>query len=136
MTTQDPASAAAPIQGVEYRYRLYELDAQSRSAVPIIAPDLDKAVDAILAVAAQLPHLCETIGENGAVIKKLEMAIWKRCSTATSTTAISNPAAEPSSKRRPSASAPAFAAPRETIRCAAPWTLWRGNKPSKTLPPR
>ncbi|MGB6797629.1 MAG: hypothetical protein WBE48_13985, partial [Xanthobacteraceae bacterium] len=50
MTTQDPASAAAPIQGVEYRYRLYELDAQSRSAVkhiwPIIAPDLDKAVDA------------------------------------------------------------------------------------------
>jgi methyl-accepting chemotaxis protein len=78
VTTQDPASAAAPIQGVEYRYRLYELDAQSRSSVkhiwPIIAPDLDKAVDAILAVAAQLPHLRETIGENGAVIKKLEMA--------------------------------------------------------------
>ena len=78
MTTQDPASAAAPIQGVEYRYRLYELDAQSRSSIkhiwPIIAPDLDKAVDAILAVAAQLPHLHETIGKNGAVIKKLEMA--------------------------------------------------------------
>ena len=78
MTTQDPASAAAPIQGVEYRYRLYELDAQSRSSVkhiwPIIAPDLDKAVDAILAVAAQLPHLRETIGENGTIIKKLEMA--------------------------------------------------------------
>jgi methyl-accepting chemotaxis protein len=67
-----------PIQGVESRYRLYELDAQARGAVkyiwPIIAPDLDKAVDAILAVTEQLPHLRDVIKEHRNVIKQLEMA--------------------------------------------------------------
>ena len=74
MTTQD----AAPIQGVEARYQLYELDAQSRSAIkllwPIIAPDLAKAVDAIVTATRRLPHLHDTFQEHGLVIKQLEMA--------------------------------------------------------------
>jgi methyl-accepting chemotaxis protein len=74
--TQSPSSD--PIAGVEYRYQLYELDAQARAAIkhiwPIIAPDLDKAVDAILAVTHKLPHLRDVIEQHGAVIKKLEMA--------------------------------------------------------------
>jgi methyl-accepting chemotaxis protein len=78
VTTQASTASAGPIQGVEYRYNLYELDAQSRAAVkliwPIIAPDLGKAVDAILAVAHQLPHLRKVIEEHGIEIKNLEMA--------------------------------------------------------------
>ena len=76
MPTQSPNSD--PIAGVENRYQLYELDAQARAAIkhiwPIIAPDLDKAVDAILAVTHKLPHLRDVIEQHGAVIKKLEMA--------------------------------------------------------------
>ena len=67
-----------PIQGVEFRYRLYALDPQARGAIkqiwPIVAPDLDKAVDAILAVTSQLPNLRDVIRQHGHVIKKLEMA--------------------------------------------------------------
>jgi methyl-accepting chemotaxis protein len=78
VTTQASTASAGSIQGVEYRYNLYELDAQSRAAVkdiwPIIAPDLEKAVDAILAVAQQLPHLRKVIDEHGGEIKNLEMA--------------------------------------------------------------
>jgi methyl-accepting chemotaxis protein len=78
VTTQGSTTADEPIQGVEFRYRLYELDAEARSTIkhtwPIIAPDLDKAVDAILAVASQLPHLHDVINQQGAVIKRLEMA--------------------------------------------------------------
>jgi methyl-accepting chemotaxis protein len=78
VTTENAATDAEPIQGVEFRYQLYELDARARGAVkhiwPVIAPDLDKAVDAILAVTGQLPHLCDVIRDHGHVIKKLEMA--------------------------------------------------------------
>jgi hypothetical protein len=63
---------------VEFRYRLYALDPQARGAIkqiwPIVAPDLDKAVDAILAVTSQLPNLRDVIRQHGHVIKKLEMA--------------------------------------------------------------
>ena len=76
MPTQNPSSD--PIAGVEYRYQLYELDAQARAAIkhiwPIIAPDIERAVDAILAVTRTLPHLRQSIEQHGAVIKKLEMA--------------------------------------------------------------
>jgi methyl-accepting chemotaxis protein len=78
VTTQSSPANSEPIQGVGYRYNLYELDAEARSAVkqiwPIIAPDLDKAVDAILAVAHELPHLRPVIEQHGHEIKKLEMA--------------------------------------------------------------
>jgi methyl-accepting chemotaxis protein len=74
--TQSPSSD--PIAGVEYRYQLYELDAQARAAIkhiwPIIAPDIERAVDSILAVTRTLPHLRESIEKHGAVIKKLEMS--------------------------------------------------------------
>jgi methyl-accepting chemotaxis protein len=67
-----------PIQGVESRYRLYELDARSRRAVkliwPLIAPHIDKAVDGILDVAAELPHLASVIREHRHLIKELEVA--------------------------------------------------------------
>ena len=76
MPTQNPSSD--PIAGVEYRYQLYELDAQARADIkhiwPIIAPDIERAVDAILAVTRKLPHLRESIEQHGPVIKKLEMA--------------------------------------------------------------
>ncbi len=78
MTSQASTIGSEPIQGVENRYRLYELDTEARSTIkhiwPIIAPDLDKAVDAILAVTRQLPHLRAAIEQHGPVIKKLEMA--------------------------------------------------------------
>ncbi len=76
MPTQSPSSD--PIAGVEYRYQLYELDAEARAAIkhiwPVIAPDIERAVDSILAVTRTLPHLRESIEKHGAVIKKLEMA--------------------------------------------------------------
>jgi methyl-accepting chemotaxis protein len=78
VTSQNSKTSSEPIQGVDRRYLLYELDAEARGAIkhiwPIIAPDLDKAVDAILAVTRQLPHLRDVIEQHGAVIKKLEMA--------------------------------------------------------------
>jgi methyl-accepting chemotaxis protein len=81
VTPPDAPSVDEPIQGVERRYRLYELDAEARGAVkhiwPIIAPDLDKAVDAILVVASDLPHLRDVIAQHGPVIKQLEMAHLK-----------------------------------------------------------
>ncbi len=67
-----------PIQGVESRYRLYELDARARGAIkqiwPTIAPHLDEAVDGILKAASGLPHLAGVVREHGPLIKKLEIA--------------------------------------------------------------
>jgi hypothetical protein len=52
------------IQGAESRYQLYELDARARSGLkaiwPIIAPHLDKAIDAILDAAERLPLISAT----------------------------------------------------------------------------
>jgi hypothetical protein len=66
------------IQGVESRYRLYELDARARGAIkqiwPTIAPLLDEAVDGILKAASGLPHLAGVVREHGQLIKKLEVA--------------------------------------------------------------
>lgn len=71
MTTQDE-----PIQDVESRYKLYELDAHARGAIkqvwPTIAPHIDKAIDAILDAAARLPHLSVVIAQHRSRIKDLE----------------------------------------------------------------
>ena len=65
-----------PIQGVESRYKLYELDAEARSAIkklwPTIAPHLDKAVDAILDATGQLPHLSQAITQHRGLLKEIE----------------------------------------------------------------
>jgi methyl-accepting chemotaxis protein len=70
-----------PIQGVESRYRLYELDRQARGTIkhiwPTIAPCLDKAVDAILDAAVQLPHLTAAITQHRGLLKRLETAHFK-----------------------------------------------------------
>ena len=66
------------IHGVESRYSLYELDVQARSAIkslwPIVAPHVDKAVDAIIDAAAKLPHISSTVLQHRALIKKLEIS--------------------------------------------------------------
>jgi methyl-accepting chemotaxis protein len=78
VTTPSFTAFSDPIAGVENRYRLYELDPAARASIkyiwPIVAPDLDKAVDAILVVTGQLPHLRDVIAQHGPLIKKLEMA--------------------------------------------------------------
>ena len=103
MPTQTPSSD--PIAGVEYRYRLYELDAQARAAIkhiwPVIAPDIERAVDSILAVTRTLPHLRESIGTARRRDQKARNgASGSACCTAMSTSTISNPAAGPSNTRR------------------------------------
>jgi methyl-accepting chemotaxis protein len=67
-----------PISGVEYRYTLYALDAQARGSIkrmwPTVAPHLEKAVDAILDAAANLPNIADAIVQNRARIKQLELS--------------------------------------------------------------
>jgi len=66
------------IQGVEARYKLYELDARARSAIkqiwPTIAPHLDKAVDAILEATAKLSSISLSVVQHRDLIKKLEIS--------------------------------------------------------------
>jgi methyl-accepting chemotaxis protein len=66
------------IQGVEGRYALYELDAAARSAVkalwPVVAPALDKAVDAILDATAKLPGVGPVAVQKRDFIKQLELS--------------------------------------------------------------
>ncbi len=67
----------ALIDGIEFRYTLYELDAPARSAIkqlwPTIAPHLDKAVDDILNATARVPYINAIISQHRAMIKKLEL---------------------------------------------------------------
>jgi methyl-accepting chemotaxis protein len=66
------------IQGVEGRYALYELDAAARSAVkalwPVVAPALDKAVDAILDATSKLPGVGTVAVQKRDFIKQLELS--------------------------------------------------------------
>jgi methyl-accepting chemotaxis protein len=66
------------IQGVDARYKLYELDARARGAIkqiwPTIAPHLDKAVDTILDATAKLSHLSPVVVQHRNLIKKLEIS--------------------------------------------------------------
>ncbi len=65
------------VQGIEFRYALYDLDPPARSAIkriwPTIAPHLDKAVDAILDATARVPHINAVTTQHRALIKKLEI---------------------------------------------------------------
>jgi methyl-accepting chemotaxis protein len=67
-----------PIQGVEARYQLYELDARARSAIkqiwPTIAPHVDKAVEAILEATAKLSSISPAVLQHRDLIKKLEIS--------------------------------------------------------------
>ena len=69
---------STPIQGVETRYALYELDAQARRAIkhiwPTIAPHINKAVDAILDATAGIPHISAIVAQHRTLIKALEVS--------------------------------------------------------------
>ena len=69
---------STPIQGVETRYALYELDAQARRAIkhiwPTIAPHIDKAVDAILDATAGILHISAIVAQHRTLIKALEVS--------------------------------------------------------------
>jgi methyl-accepting chemotaxis protein len=71
-------SPSEAIHGVESRYALYGLAAEGRGAIkqmwPTIAPHLEKAVDAILDAAANLPSVAEITRKNRALIKQLELS--------------------------------------------------------------
>ena len=71
----------ALIDGIEFRYTLYELDASARSAIkqlwPIIAPHLDKAVDDILNATGRAAYIKAIITQHRAMIKKLEIEHFK-----------------------------------------------------------
>jgi Protoglobin len=66
------------IQGVDARYKLYELDARARGAIkqiwPTIAPHLDKAVDTILNAAEKLSHISSIVVQHRNLIKRLEIS--------------------------------------------------------------
>jgi methyl-accepting chemotaxis protein len=66
------------IQGVESRYALYELDALARSAIkqlwPTIAPELEKAVEAILKATACMPKIGAIAVQHRDFIKQLELS--------------------------------------------------------------
>ena len=66
------------IQGVESRYGLYGLDAPARSAVkklwPTIAPQLDRAVDAILDATQGLVLVGPIVEQHRDFIKRLELS--------------------------------------------------------------
>jgi methyl-accepting chemotaxis protein len=66
------------IQGVESRYALYELDAPARRAIkelwPAIAPDLEKAVEAILKATACMPKIGAIAVQHRDFIKQLELS--------------------------------------------------------------
>ena len=71
----------ALIDGIEFRYTLYELDASARSAIkqlwPIIVPHLDKAVDDILNATGRAAYIKAIITQHRAMIKKLEIEHFK-----------------------------------------------------------
>jgi len=66
------------IQGVESRYALYDLDAPARRAIkelwPTIAPELAKAVEAILNATAKLPKVGALVAQNRDLIEQLELS--------------------------------------------------------------
>jgi methyl-accepting chemotaxis protein len=66
------------IQGVESRYKLYELDARARGAIkelwPTIAPYIDKAVEATLEATAKLRHISSAVVQHRNLIKQLEIS--------------------------------------------------------------
>ena len=66
------------IQGVESRYALYELDAPARRAIkelwPAIAPDLEKAVEAILKATACMPKIGAIAVQHRDFINQLELS--------------------------------------------------------------
>ncbi len=71
-------SPGEAIHGVESRYALYGLDAEARSAIklmwPTIAPHIEKAVDAILDAASNLPSVAAITRQHRALIKQLELS--------------------------------------------------------------
>ena len=66
------------VQSFEARLALYSLDARARRLVretwPLIAPDLDGAIDEILRAVSALPMVGAVVAQNREVLKKLEAA--------------------------------------------------------------
>jgi methyl-accepting chemotaxis protein len=65
------------VQAFEARLALYHLDERARSELveiwPLIAPDLERAIDEIHAVVRALPRIGDIIAKNSALFRKLEL---------------------------------------------------------------
>lgn len=66
------------LQAFEARLALYSLDDRARCIItetwPVIAPNLERAIDEILMATRNLPHIGEIIAQHKDLIKKLEVA--------------------------------------------------------------
>jgi len=63
-------------KGFEARIEHFGLDERAREAMkaawPVIAPNLDHAIEEVLAAAGKLPHIADVIASKRALIKQLE----------------------------------------------------------------
>jgi len=71
-------SDSKPIQNIDARLALYQLDAHARDTVkglwPAVASHLDRAVDAILDATSKLPNIGAAVAKNRSRLKSLEMS--------------------------------------------------------------
>jgi methyl-accepting chemotaxis protein len=69
------------VQAFEARLALYNLDDRARRVLsetwPLIAPNLENAIDGILAVVRALPRIGEIVMRNSELFKKLELAHFR-----------------------------------------------------------
>jgi methyl-accepting chemotaxis protein len=76
-----PMPAIDRVQSFEARLALYSLDERARRLAretwPLIEPNLDRAIDEILAAVGALPWLGEIVANNRDFLKKLEAAHFK-----------------------------------------------------------
>src|SRR5437899_7285724 len=66
------------LQGFQSRLALYGLDDRARRVLAetwkIVAPNLERAIDDIIASTKDLPHVGEIIARHNALIRKLEVS--------------------------------------------------------------
>ena len=66
------------VQAFEARLALYSIDDRARRTVkeawPLIAPNLERAIDEILAATRALPLIGNIIAQNRDLLKKLELS--------------------------------------------------------------
>jgi methyl-accepting chemotaxis protein len=74
-----PATDALP--AFEARRALYRLDERAQTmlaaAWPVIAPNLEQAIDEMLSAVTQLPNITKAVTENKELIKRLELAHFR-----------------------------------------------------------
>jgi methyl-accepting chemotaxis protein len=78
LDAQDSEMQSEPIPGIESRYALFGLDANTRNEVkalwPIVAPHAEHALDLMLAAVAHLPNISQVVEANRDGVKDLEIA--------------------------------------------------------------